>query len=165
MHWHGIYTARGGFPWAPIEDAVAASLRERGYRTWMPREHRPTSKRPNLTVPLVRGIVFVQAPVDWQALKQVRGYRRPLTGSDDMPAIITAEQIAIMREACEPLLRPQRSSKAFHVGERVRVRFNAIAEIEATIKAIRNGKATLSYEMIAGKLSESRKSLSELERI
>lgn len=161
-HWHGIITARGGFPWNTLEDAVARGLSERGYHTWMPREHKPTRKRPDLTVPMIRGLVFVQGDVDWHDIRKIRNYRRPLAGSDQItPARISDAQISRMQAVVGDFQRAEKVS-GFRKGDRVRVRFNALADLEAVVTEIRNGRATISYEMM-GKAFETRKELGELE--
>lgn len=150
--WHGIITARGGFPWATIEDAVATRLREMGYRTWLPRERRPTTRRPDLSVPMVRGYVFAQGDMDWQAVRTVRGVIRPLRRVDDTLAVITQEQIDRMRAVCadlaveivKPKLRP---------GDRVRIRKGAFAGIEAVIVEA-TGSPVVEYSMIGRKFRQ-----------
>lgn len=153
MIWHGIITARGGFPWATIEDAVASKLREMGHRTWLPREPRPTRQRPQLTVPMVRGYVFVAGDLDWAAVQKVRGFIRPLRRTDDTLAVITQDQIDRMRSVCEDMRAEIKTG--LQPGDRVRVRKGAFADIEAVIIEATGGAHTIEYTMMGKAFRQS----------
>ncbi len=100
-----------------------------------------------MTVPLVRGYVFVEGGVDWAAVQKVRGVIRPLRSYDHNVAVITQEQIDRMRSVCmdlhDAVSRPQ-----FMNGDRVRVRKGAFAEIDAVITAATKGGHTIEYTML-----------------
>lgn len=151
--WHGIITARGGFPWATIEDAVASKLREMGHRTWLPREPRPTKHRPQLTVPMVRGYVFVSGDIDWHAVRKVRGFIRPLRRHDDELAIITQDQIDRMRAVCEGMRAEIKTG--LKPGDRVKIRKGAFTEIEAIIFSVTGGKHQIEYTMFGKTFRQS----------
>lgn len=160
-HWYGLITARGGFPWATLEDGVAKRLREMGYRTWIPREKRPTRKRPDLTVPMVRGYVFVQGDIDWQAVKKVKGYVRAIRCRDERLAIITQAQIDRMRDVCSDM-HASLAKPGLKINDKVRIRKGAFAEIEAVIKECTKGGHVVEYTMM-GKTFTQRVSAGQLE--
>lgn len=145
--WHGIITARGGFPWATIEDAVASKLREMGYRTWLPREKRPTKQRPDLSVPMVRGYVFAAGDIDWPAVRKIKGFIRPLRRVDDTLAVITQAQIDRMRAVCADLA-VEISKPKLRPGDRVRIRKGALADIEAVILSATKAGHVVEYQML-----------------
>lgn len=151
--WHGIITARGGFPWATIEDAVASKLREMGHRTWLPREPRPTKQRPQLTVPMVRGYVFVCGELDWAAVRKVRGFIRPLRRTDDELAVITQAQIDRMRAVCDDMRAEIKTG--LQPGDRVRIRKGAFADIEAVIIEATGGAHVIEYTMLGKAFRQS----------
>lgn len=147
-HWHGIVTGRGGFPWATIEASVARELEARGLRTWMPTEPFKRRNGDIVQTPMVRGLVFAKGDLHWSDIRKIRGYIMPIFGPSGQPAVISDSQIDAMRRACDGYRVQTAINPKMRKGDRVRIRRGALADIEAIVRDISNGKPVVEYQML-----------------
>jgi transcription antitermination factor NusG len=143
MAWHILTVA------PQSEFKVRDELHELGWSALVPVEFRfrrpPRGGKPlPIRKPRLPGYVFADVAT-WRGLHGLRGWVGSIH-SDGGPYRLTGAQVAAVEALSVPVAAIQTETR-WRVGEKVRIKRGALAELEGIIEVIRRGKPVASVEM------------------
>jgi transcription antitermination factor NusG len=143
MAWHILTVA------PQREFAVRDELHELGWSALVPVEFRfrrpPRGGKPlPIRKPRLPGYVFADVAT-WRGLHGLRGWVGSIH-SDGGPYRLTGAQVAAVEALSVPVAAIQTETR-WRVGEKVRIKRGALAELEGIIEVIRRGKPIAAVEM------------------
>ena len=100
------------------------------------------TKRPVLPGYLFAGL----GPNDWSSVRAVDGVRLPLR-SDGRWAILTPSQVSALETLSQPAEQRQ-SGHVYRIGDRIRIRRGAMAELEAVVASLDGPRLTVETMML-----------------
>ena len=90
--------------------------------------------------PVLPGYVFAALPTadDWHAIGGIDGVRLPLR-LDGRWATLTAAQVRALEVLSQPAEQSRNEGSAHRIGDRIRIRRGAMAELEAVVASVAGG--------------------------
>lgn len=97
--------------------------------------------------PVLPGYLFAGlGPHDWALVRDVDGVRLPLR-SDGRSAILTPSQVSALETLSQPAEQRQ-SGHVYRIGDRIRIRRGAMAELEAVVASLDGPRLTVETMML-----------------